>query len=247
MKYAILLLIGNVLSLKAQDNIPVRWVLPEETQSQQTIYTHRSRIAIKLEIGIPLDQSPEQWKVQLFRNGAVYLPPNKKMGEVKLLKNTETAAMALSEEVALDEGENRWEVEIKSLQGIILRSKPLRIVRKTGKPNLYLVCVGVPYNLKYTQHDAEAIFSKFKTQAGHLFNKVEGQVLVCDQDTRFSKLGQTLSDLRYQNFSEEDVLILFFSSHGKAGNAFGTTDFGLVSNDAEVGVSDERYVLLFYQ
>ena len=246
MRYAILFLLGNVLSLKAQ-NFPIRWLLPREMQTQQAVYTHRSQFSIKLEIDTPPNQSPEQWKVQLFRNGVAYLPPNKKMGEVRLLKNKDASSLILTEEVLLEEGENRWEAEIKSLQGTTLRSNPLRIVRKTGKPNLYLVCVGVPYNLKYTQNDAAAIFSKFKTQTGHLFNRVEGQILVCDQDTRFSKLGQTLSDLQYQNFTEEDVLILFFSSHGKASNAFGKTDFGLVSNDADMGVNDERYVLLFYQ
>jgi Caspase domain len=225
--------------------IPVRWLIGDP-ETLSPIYTYKTTYLLKLSVDIG-DGSSDSWKVQFYRNDKPYTLPNQKLKEVKLQNTPLEKGWVLNQEVELEVGENRWEVELKSLDGRSLRSKPLRIVHKTGKPNLYLLSVGVPYDLKFTKKDASAIFSKFKTQEGHLFGKVEGQVLICDSDTRFTKLGQTLSDLRYKNFAEEDLLILFFSSHGMASKAFGQFDFGLVSNDAGSGVTDERYVLFFYQ
>ena len=244
MKYLALLLVLSSHWVQAQPD-PIRWAFAKTTP-QAEIVTKKTDYLLQLEAVLPGLDSAEQPVIQLYRNGVPYVRAGQKLGNAKLPKS-ENGHRIFTEEVALLEGENTWVAEITTKLGKSFKSAPQRIVRKTGKPNLYLLSVGVPYNLKYTSQDARAIFSRFKTQAGYLFGKVEGQVLICDENTRFSQLGQTLSELQNQELTEDDVLILFFSSHGIPSNAFGETDFGVVSNDAHFGVRDERYVLLMYQ
>ncbi|GHB88920.1 caspase family protein [Persicitalea jodogahamensis] len=244
MKYAVLLLILLSSHLGfGQSGESLRWTEPF---GRATIFTARADTTLRLEISLSNPEAAEQATIQLIRNGQKYAGSGqKRMGEEKLPK-AEGQTVVLTKRVPLAEGDNTWQAEVTTPEGVKMRSPLLRIVRRVRKPNLYLLCVGVPYNLRYTRRDAQAIFNRFKTQEGHLFGKVEGKLLVCAQDTRYSPLGQTLSDLQREEMTEEDVLILFFSSHGTPSSLEGK-DFGLVSNDASFGVRDERYVLLLYQ
>lgn len=246
MKTFIILLLGlSFQEVKAQSQ-KIRWAFVQGSNTPSEIFTKKTDYVLKLEIMLPGTDSTDQPVIQLYRNGVPNVRNGLKLGNVKLPKS-ENGLRSFTEQVPLVEGENVWEAEVTTREGKSFRSIPQRIIRKVGKPNLYLLSVGVPYNLKYTKKDAQDIYSRFKTQEGFLFGKVEGQVLICDENTRFSKLGQTLSELRNQELTEDDVLILFFSSHGIPSNAFGETDFGVVSNDAHFGVRDERYVLLMFQ
>ncbi len=246
MKIFIKLLLALSLQGVAAHSQNIRWASAENNGTPSEIFTKKTDYVLKLEVVLPGADSADQPTIQLYRNGIPYVRNGQKLGNVKLSKS-ENGQRSFSEQVSLVVGENVWEAEVITRQGKSFKSEPQRIVRRVGKPNLYLLSVGVPYNLKYTKKDAQDIFARFKTQEGYLFGKVEGQVLICDENTRFSKLGQTLSELQNQELTEDDVLILFFSSHGIPSNAFGATDFGVVSNDAHFGVRDERYVLLMYQ
>ncbi|MCF0070814.1 caspase family protein [Dyadobacter sp. CY261] len=246
MKYGPLLVLLMATCVQAQ-NDGIRWKVPNEEENQYTIYTRRPSYTIEFEITWTKPRtSSEPAHIKLVRNGKPYDSGSKELDEVELA-DIPKAATKFSKTVSLLEGENVWEAEAHIGPGIILRSKSVRIIRKVGKPDLYLLCVGVPYNLKYTEQDAKALAAGFKTQQGHLFGKVTGKVLICAENTRLSKLGQTFSDLKRQQLTEDDVLLIFISSHGKAGKVDGSSDFGVVSNDAAFGVSDPKYVLFFYQ
>ncbi len=207
------------------------------------ILTRRDRVHLQIDANLPTS-----WKsptIRLFRNGKPFLPDSQKGAFT--VTTIDQNHFQFTQEVSLLRDDNTWVAEIKSAEGNTKLSQPLRIIHKPGKPNLHLLCVGVPYNLTYTQRDAAALFAYFKTQEGRLFGKVNGQVLVCDEETRYSKLGQTITNLRNEELCHEDVLIVSFSGHGKASSAFGPLDFGLVTNDASKDVQDDRYVLFFYQ
>ncbi|GAB4051832.1 caspase family protein [Spirosoma litoris] len=233
-------------SLYAQ-NVQFTWVSPEHLNySVQPVRTHQEQITLQMDIALPASWQAQGATVRLLRNGKEVLPDGPKLGVVSL-KSSKEGKVQLTQQVTLLPGDNTWEMEIRSGSGEVLRSQPLYMIHKPGKPLLHLICVGVPYNLTYTQLDAAHIFAYFKTQEGSLFSKVNGQVLICDEETRFSSLGQTMTDLRDQGLCAEDILVVFFSGHGQSSSAFGSLDFGLVSNDAGHNVRDERYVLFFYQ
>lgn len=212
----------------------------------QPVMTRQAQANLRVSITLPTDWQTQPVTVRLLRNGQKAPPEGQKLG-VTTLKPAKEGVVNFSQQVSLLPGENSWEVEVTSGKGEIARSQPLRIIHKPGKPVLHLLCVGVPYNLTYTQRDAAALFAYFKTQEGGLFGKVNGQVLVCDDETRFSRLGQSLTNLRHEGLCAEDVLLVSFSGHGKPSSAFGSLDFGLVTNDAQQDVHDDRYVLFFYQ
>jgi hypothetical protein len=123
-----------------------------------------------------------------------------------------------------------------------LGNEPIK--KTTGKPNLYLIAIGVPSNLLYTKSDAEAIANHFRTQGGNLFGRVESTVLVCKSNTSYSDVGNLLEN--YPNKGDirpQDVLIVFISSHGKINK----DGFGIVCSANNSENSDSKYFVINYQ
>lgn len=224
----------------------IKWIVPDEVDySSKPYVTDKAALEVKIDIAVEgISIQPSQ--LRLLRNGQPYEAAGQKLGEIKV-KVAGKQNLRFIETVMLEEGESSWQLEILLPGQPGLRSQPIRMVLSTGKPNLYLICVGVPYALDYAKQDASAVFDIFKTQAGHLFGSVQGELLICDKETSRGKIAQTIVNLQAEQLTSKDVVILFFSGHGKPMNAFGNGDFGLVTNDAAQGVLEDELVLLSYK
>lgn len=117
---------------------------------------------------------------------------------------------------------------------------------KQEKPNLYILCVGVVNDLQYPKKDAEAIFNTFRTQNGHLFGKVEGELLVCKDNTSRSYIGDKILNLQQMGLRKQDVLLIFLSGHGQTTIINGKLDFGFVGSERSQGVLNDKYLLLSF-
>ncbi|OAV43170.1 caspase family protein [Lewinella sp. 4G2] len=117
----------------------------------------------------------------------------------------------------------------------------------SDKPNLHVLAIGIDHgDLKYTRKDAEDFAATFAAQRGDLFDQVYRTTLVSNARTpagRFQTNGEviksTFATLResYQyNIYEQDLLVVFISSHGQTIN----NRFKIVPSDGFAG--EENYV-----
>jgi Caspase domain len=124
-----------------------------------------------------------------------------------------------------------------------LGNEPIKKI--TGKPNLYIIAIGVPSSdLLYTKSDAEAISNHFLTQGGNLFGRVESTVMVCKNNTSYSDVGEILEKYPHRgDIRKQDVLIVFISSHGTDINGFGIVCSSNKANPGEYS----KYTTINYE
>ncbi|NRB52928.1 MAG: caspase family protein [Saprospiraceae bacterium] len=171
--------------------------------------------------------SPQDARVRI--NGRT--PDNSKMDEENLQPPTQRAGKfryAYENVLPLEEGENRITIEFKTDNGI-LQSRELIVNYTPRKPNLHVLSIGIPHqDLKYTTNDAKDFASMFQNQAGKdkTYERAFVESLYSAEQTRKTPIYAAFADLqrRYRNenredqIKDDDVLIVFISSHGKEDN-----------------------------
>ncbi|MBL7813412.1 MAG: caspase family protein [Saprospiraceae bacterium] len=130
--------------------------------------------------------------------------PNDKAGDYTFFWETD---------IDLPIGKNTVEVVVTNGVGMA-KSEALR-PNFISKPNLYLLSVGIPSDLRYTTKDANDIVQAFKGQEGRLFQRVFADVLNTETNTTYGTLIQNIGYLKegYQ-IRPQDVVVVFISSHG---------------------------------
>lgn len=229
----ILMILTNRLIVVGQvNNINFFWL---NKSINGVVTTENSEILIEALI-ITTKDVKSQIKVLLNNSD---ISNQKTLGEVSL--NQEADKITFSIKIKLQEGTNEVQLMIDQQKSSVLKVEYIIAT----KPNLYMVCVGVNKRLTYAKKDAEDIFKTFKSQYSYLFQKVEGELLVCPQNTSKTKIGSTIRNLNLMKnrFKANDVILLFFSSHGKK---MADGDLGLETNDSDHGI-DEKYSMISYQ
>ena len=119
--------------------------------------------------------------------------------------------------IPLQQGSNRVEVVVGDQV-----SDPLEVEFTPQRANLFVLSIGPHHeDLQYTAKDAMDFGDAFKDQGGAnaLFNQVFVKTLTTPEETNMMAIKQAMFDLAYQwtdgQIKPNDVLILFFSSHGK--------------------------------
>jgi hypothetical protein len=119
--------------------------------------------------------------------------------------------------IPLQQGGNRVEVVVDDQV-----SDPLEVEFIPERANLFVVTIGPKHeDLQYTAKDATDFGAVFNNQGGadKLFNQVFVKTLIAPEQTDITAIKQAMYDLAYQwndgQIKPNDVLVLFFSSHGK--------------------------------
>lgn len=119
--------------------------------------------------------------------------------------------------VPLGQGQNKIQVLIDGEP-----SDELQVDFSPERANLHVVAIGPKHeDLQYTAKDAADFARAFENQAGpgKLFQEVFVKTLIAPEETGMSGIQQAMFDLAYQGkdgqIRPQDVLIVFFSSHGK--------------------------------
>ncbi len=180
-----------------------------------------------------------------IRKGGVYLEGNKQSGrkfEVSELPNQDWYRYrhTLNLEVPLDTGENVFVIEVWENEEVIKRDT-LSFVYEPQRPNLHVVVLG-PENvgLKYNTQDALDFAGLMEAQAGSgYFGAVYIDTLVAAPVTTGRKISITFADLKKRYLSpradkkitENDVLVVFISTHGQVLEENGVRKFKLQPSD----------------
>lgn len=183
--------------------------------------------------------SPQDARVRI--NGRT--PDNSKMDEAQLQPPTQRSGKfryAYENVLPLEEGENRITIEFKTDNGILV-SRELIVNFTPRKPNLHVLSIGIPHkDLKYTTNDAKDFAAMFQNQAGpdKTYEKSFVHSMYKAEQTRKTPIYAAFADLqrRYRNenredqIKEDDVLIVFISSHGKEDNG----SFKILASDYDL-------------
>lgn len=213
------------------------WTSPDPNDYKGRIVEVNDRnVNIKLMAlsGDVLDKGHFSTKV----NGEL-IQAGQKMDEVTLQgpgKDMGRNRYTFKDKIRLQPGRNVVEVVYDDQKGLNFQSRAMTFnYIPKGNPNLYVLSIGVQHDdLKYTVKDAEDIaseFMKLRDDRGRGFKKVDVKQLTKQSETTYSNLRKALVDLRRSNIKDNDLVVLFISSHGKVLSDRG--DYILIPSDFE--------------
>lgn len=152
-----------------------------------------------------------------------FVDEGQKMDEVTLQgpgKDMGRNRYTFKDKIRLQPGRNIVEVVYDDGQGLHFISRPMTFnYIPKGNPNLYVRSIGVGHDdLKYTVKDALDIASEFKKledDRGRGFRKVDVLQLTKNDETTLINLKKMIVNLRRSNIKDNDLVVLFISTHGK--------------------------------
>ncbi len=198
---------------------------PNETETDiQNIISNKGVFDVQVAVGS--NRALQQKNFKVLNNSVVV--DGSKMDEVNLSagKKTESQhAYVYSNKIHLQPGENRLEIEVETPDGKF-RTKTILVHYEPRQPNLHILAIGPSHqDLNYTSKDAADFAAAFQSQAGpqKLFGKVFTHTLVQPEETEADDIREAVTDLvfQYENpaaarrILDQDVLLVFISSHGK--------------------------------
>ena len=198
---------------------------PNETETNiQNIISTKGIFDVQVAVGAA--SVLQQKSFTVLNNNMVV--DGSKMDEVNLSAKQNTTnqhAYVYSNKIHLNPGENRLEIQVETPGGTF-RTKTIVVQYEPQQPNLHILAIGPSHqDLNYTSKDAADFAAAFADQAGS--DKIFGQVfirsMVKPEDTEASDIREAIADLGYQydnptaaeRIRDQDVLIVFISSHGK--------------------------------
>lgn len=210
------------------------WTNPDPNDySRRIIEVNDKNVNIRLMAisGSVLDKQHFATKV----NGRVV--GGQKMDEATLQgpgKDMGRSGYTYKDKINLQAGRNVVEVIYDDKKGLTFKSEAMTFnYIPKGNPNLYVLSIGVQHDdLKYTVKDAKDIaeqFYKLKDDRGRGFKKVDVKQLTEKSQTTFTNLRIAMVDLRRANIKDNDLVVLFISSHGKVSGESG--DYILIPSD----------------
>lgn len=198
---------------------------PNETETNlQNIISSKGVFDVQVAVG---SSSVLQQKNFTVLNNNIVVDGSK-MDEVDLTAKSNSSnqqAYVYSNKIHLNPGENRLQIQVETASGAY-RTKTIVIQYEPQQPNLHVLAIGPSHqDLSYTSKDAADFAAAFSDQGGS--DKIFGQVfirsMVTPEDTEASDIREAIADLSYQysnptaaqKIRDQDVLLVFISSHGK--------------------------------
>ena len=189
------------------------WVSPDPSLTQARPFSHpQALLSIRCKVLTPLSISAKD--LRLFVNGI-----EKGLSPAARLYPADGGFM-LEDQLELDknQGPNTVLVSLR-IGGQIATSETLKVNVVSNKPNLYILSIGTKTNLYYSDRDARDFVQLYRNQAGpgRLFENLIIDSLI-DQKANTSEIKGVLEELKLKlenrEITENDLMILFISSHG---------------------------------
>lgn len=198
---------------------------PNETKADiQNMVSDKGVFDVQVAVGSNTALQQKNFKV--LNNNMVI--DGSKMDEVSLSNSSSAAnkhAYVYNNRIHLQPGENRLEIEVETPEGKF-RTKTILVRYEPKQPNLHILTIGPSHqDLQYTSKDAADFAAAFENQGGadKLYGKVFIRSLVLPEETEADDIREAVADLVYQyenstaaqRILDQDVLLVFISSHGK--------------------------------
>lgn len=196
------------------------WASPDPSDFQaRRVSVNQRDVDLKV---IALSEKPlAKTKFNVLINGKKH--QGQKMDEAKLgppAKDAGRNRQSYSNKIRLSPGMNQVQIVYLYEDGSEFKSPPMEIeYQPKGNPNLYVYSIGIAHeDLKFTVKDARDIateFSKLHDERGIGFRKVDVKVMTGKEETTVLNIRNSFIDLTRQNIKENDLVVVFISSHGK--------------------------------
>jgi hypothetical protein len=198
---------------------------PNETSTDiKGLISNKGVFDVQVAVGSSTPLKQKNFKVL---NNSIVIDGSK-MDEVSLsdTKSSDNKyAYVYNNKITLQPGENKVEIEVETPEGKF-RTKTIIVQYEPRQPNLHLLAIGPTHqDLSYTAKDAADFADAFKQQAGDgkIFKQVFIRKMVGTEDTKADDIREAMADMVYQyenataakRILDQDVLIVFISSHGK--------------------------------
>ncbi|NUO00285.1 MAG: caspase family protein [Saprospiraceae bacterium] len=193
--------------------------VPQNNSKNKKVRTNDNKFGFKMAVADSKPLDTKNFKVKL--NGVEM--EGSKFNEEELSPpkiENERYTYIYQNEILLEQGVNYVQVVI---DGEV--SEILEVEFSPDRANLHLMVIGPKHDdLKFTEKDAADIAAAFKNQGGEnkLYNQVITYALHTPEKTSETAIKQAFYDLAYlwddKQIGENDVLLIFISSHGKITN-----------------------------
>ena len=196
------------------DYINIEWITPDIFDTTEF---EEASLVFAMKLSLKSSKEVYEEDIQVKVNGEV-LPKDKFQIESLQGKGDVDKRYRYAAAIPLVSGLNEIKVIVKNEAGTA-ETLPVLVTYKPNKSKLFLMSIGVPFDdLNYTAKDANDFASLFSTQ-DELFSEVNINVLNTKSSTTSQGLKLQLDELyiKYiieEEITDEDVLILFISSHG---------------------------------
>jgi Caspase domain len=222
----------------SKDSVVVQWLSPFEDDlvNKHLDYTRR---LLPLKVKGLSNQPLTEKSFRVWLNGKIY-ETGSKSDNIKLKANGASNgyryAFTYVQTVELTEGESRLFVEVQNASGTG-KSEEIMVNKRTVKPTLHVLSIGVPHaDLQFTTNDAADFAKVCSAQQGKFFDKVNVVVKNTAAETTIEALRRSIRSLQL-DFVEtgaikpEDLIIFFISSHGKSDKT--TSFFKIAASDLQ--------------
>jgi hypothetical protein len=195
-------------------NTRITWAEPDVISLEGAMYATKTKeLPVKLNITSPENLKKDQ--IQILHNRQYFNPSS----SASLVG--QSGAFVFKDVVMLDEEADINEVAIRlnTFSGTV-ESEYLKINYSPLRPNFYLLSIGSQLNLKYAYKDARDFARLYSTQSHQyykLFNSILIDTLIGNAATTNEIRGmvETIRNkFRTGQIAEDDVVMLFISSHG---------------------------------
>ncbi len=199
----------------SDDNLSIEWLTPDVFES--TDFEEESPM-FAMKFGLKSNKEIYEEDISIFINGEK-VPKDKYETESLVGKGETEKRYRYAAVIPLINGDNEIKVIVKNEAGEA-EVVPIHVTYSPRKSKLFLLAIGVPFeDLSFTSKDAEDFANSYQTQKGGLFSEVNINILNTKASTTSQSLRLQLDELYLKNLveeeiSEDDMLILFISSHG---------------------------------
>lgn len=186
--------------------------------SQNTVKVREEQFGVKLNIGAGAAMKINQF-IANVNNQPIALKANY-LKQVDVDESKVPYGYQLDLPLQLQPGVNQLSVKINSSIGKEITTKNFSVEYDPVKPVLHLLSIGVPLEdvKKFSPQDALDFAQSFSGLSGNFFDTIRTTVIHERRDAFTLPLRKSFKELRDRflegDIKEEDVLIVFISSHG---------------------------------
>jgi Caspase domain len=210
--------------IKIEEPLNLTWLKPTQQQITDILLTEQPNFEIEVAVSSNRLLSTDSFEVIVLpqKLGAKFDKVNLKT----VYSSVSMKSITVKYNVELQAGDN--EIKVRFNDGAKKAELPILKVRYAPiKPSLHILAVGVhQVDLRFSKKDATDFANTFKTQTGDLFKEVDIKLLNDSLHTYHNDIINALTEIQHkyltQDIREDDIVMIFLSTHGNKLDEQGT-------------------------
>lgn len=212
--------ITNVISKNVDlEKIIIIWLDPDQVVNKNYLKAKRDRFTVRIKLISQLENMPP------FKIGFTIERPDKKtIDTIPILLDQGVLLGSyqynIQSDIELHNGENKVKLVLWNDDEIVKTSATMIIHYTPPRNNLFVYAYGVADpSLENVTKDAQDLAKSFESQQSKLYNTISAKVFNTKENTSTQAIRKSIRDIvldysEYKRIKKDDVLLLYFSSHG---------------------------------